>query len=156
MKLCQTCGQADRYPNGRCRPCKRAREQQRRLDHPELKEAARLRGHTHPERRLESSKRWMRANWRRHQVMTNASHAVRRALRSGRLTKPTACEACGAGDRVIEGAHKDYARPLDVRWLCRPCHRAWDAREPKSVRLVTCKKCGQTYVYGTEHVCPGN
>jgi hypothetical protein len=33
----------------------------------------------------------------------------------------TACEKCGDPDTQMH--HVDYSRPLDVRWLCRPCHR---------------------------------
>ena len=33
------------------------------------------------------------------------------------------CEACGATVGV-DAHHDDYAKPLDVRWLCRPHHIA--------------------------------
>ena len=52
-------------------------------------------------------------------------------LRAGNVTRPAACEECGATGRKIEAAHRDYSRPLDVRWLCRPCHVRWDKAEPK-------------------------
>jgi len=32
------------------------------------------------------------------------------------------CERCGTG--VVQAHHEDYAQPLVVRWLCRPCHEA--------------------------------
>lgn len=54
-----------------------------------------------------------------------AQERVLRAVRSGRLHRPTICGQC-AGGGPIEAAHEDYARPLDVRWLCRSCHRRWD------------------------------
>ena len=35
---------------------------------------------------------------------------------------PEPCARCGATDVVMH--HEDYGRPLDVTWLCRPCHHA--------------------------------
>lgn len=62
----------------------------------------------------------------------SAGEAVRRAIKTGRLVRPDHCEQC-AGPGPIEAAHADYSRPLHVRWLCRSCHRRWDAAEPKAV-----------------------
>src|SRR3990167_9497457 len=42
------------------------------------------------------------------------------AVRKGVLVRE-ACERCG--DRKSHAHHDDYARPLDVRWLCDPCHK---------------------------------
>lgn len=50
-----------------------------------------------------------------------ARDAVRHAVRSGRLTRPSHCSACGR-EAYAHGHHDDYAKPLDVRWLCKPCH----------------------------------
>ncbi len=46
------------------------------------------------------------------------------AERAGLLVRPAACEMCGhrAARRRPAGHHEDYARPLDVVWLCTPCH----------------------------------
>jgi hypothetical protein len=57
-----------------------------------------------------------------------AHKAVERALRSGRLTKPTACERCGTTGR-LEGHHPDYTQPLQVIWLCVTCHRRQTASD---------------------------
>jgi ribosomal protein S27AE len=48
-----------------------------------------------------------------------ARNAVRHAIDHGRLTRQP-CEICGAA--TVEAHHDDYARPLDVRWLCRRHH----------------------------------
>ena len=53
-----------------------------------------------------------------------AHNKVNNAIRDGRLTKPHNCEVCGEEKRVV-GHHKDYSIPLDVDWLCQPCHVAW-------------------------------
>lgn len=59
-----------------------------------------------------------------------AYERVRRAVKSGQLVKPSACEQCGEEKR-LEAAHHDYSKPLAVRWLCLRCHRLWDAAQPK-------------------------
>jgi hypothetical protein len=50
-----------------------------------------------------------------------AGQAVTRAIASGEL-KRGPCAKCGTNIRV-EGHHEDYAKPLDVIWLCRYHHR---------------------------------
>lgn len=57
-------------------------------------------------------------NWARKQVLN--------AVYRGKLVKPDACEMCGTATSKaqLHGHHADYARPLDVEWLCRSCHRA--------------------------------
>lgn len=52
-----------------------------------------------------------------------AYRVVGKALKSGRLTRPSACQKCRAVCRP-HAHHADYAKPLQVRWLCWPCHRS--------------------------------
>lgn len=56
-----------------------------------------------------------------------ARKKVERALRSGALVRPDRCDHCGKVGKV-EGHHDDHARPLEVMWLCRPCHRRRDRK----------------------------
>lgn len=51
-----------------------------------------------------------------------AHSAVRAALLNGSLVRPNCCEDCGAAC-VPHGHHEDYQKPLEVRWMCVPCHR---------------------------------
>ena len=57
-----------------------------------------------------------------------AHQAVGNAIRSGRLIKPEQCSECGEAG-YIEGHHDDYSKPLEVRWLCSPCHHQHHAME---------------------------
>ncbi len=52
------------------------------------------------------------------------------ALKCGELVNPGVCSGCGctSEERRIEAHHYDYAKPLDVIWVCTPCHRQLDAR----------------------------
>lgn len=48
---------------------------------------------------------------------------VGNAIRDGHLFKMP-CETCGSEER-IHAHHDDYAKPLNVRWLCAAHHRQW-------------------------------
>ena len=57
----------------------------------------------------------------RNQNKYDAHKRVTAALASGKLVRPLTCEQCG-GSFKIQAHHEDYSRPLDVSWLCEPCH----------------------------------
>lgn len=42
--------------------------------------------------------------------------------RRGKLQQEP-CQACGSSDSQMH--HHDYGRPLEVVWLCAPCHLDW-------------------------------
>jgi hypothetical protein len=50
-----------------------------------------------------------------------ARHAVSNAVRDGRLVKGSSCFFCDATGK-LHAHHYDYSKPLDVFWLCPPCH----------------------------------
>lgn len=56
------------------------------------------------------------------------------ALASGELKRPEKCSHCGEPD-LIHGHHTDYARPLDVTWLCGRCHRSAHGCEEKPPKV---------------------
>ena len=47
-------------------------------------------------------------------------------LRAGNIQKPDTCSECGGTQPRIEAHHSDYTKPLDIIWLCTPCHRVAD------------------------------
>ena len=57
----------------------------------------------------------------RHPAKLRAHYAVRAAVLGGLLDRPGRCEGCHRAGRVV-AHHPDYARPLDVEWLCPRCH----------------------------------
>lgn len=65
--------------------------------------------------------RYKRRSMERHPEKWAARRQVRDAVRAGRLVK-LPCSHCG--DARSNGHHEDYAKPLDVVWLCRKCHDA--------------------------------
>lgn len=46
--------------------------------------------------------------------------ALAQAVKAGWITRDP-CEVCGAAK--ADAHHDDYAKPLEVRWLCRKHHR---------------------------------
>ena len=53
---------------------------------------------------------------RRAQVMAG------NAIRDKKLVRPKVCERCGLPGEKIHAHHENYYKPLDVTWLCIPCH----------------------------------
>ena len=50
-----------------------------------------------------------------------ARECVMRAILRGSLTRGKFCAKCQRQER-LDAHHEDYSKPLDVIWLCRPCH----------------------------------
>ncbi len=60
-----------------------------------------------------------------HPEIAAAYKVVKAAFASGTLVRPSACQRCGRACRP-HGHHDDYAKPLDVVFACRKCHRKLD------------------------------
>lgn len=59
---------------------------------------------------------WRKADSRR----TKAHNAVTRAIRKGSLVR---CPCVRCGEEKSLAHHEDYDKPLEVMWLCQPCHK---------------------------------
>jgi hypothetical protein len=65
---------------------------------------------------VEINRAWRAEDARR----VRAHNAVARAIRAGELVRQPCCR-CGDAKSVAH--HEDYEKPLDVMWLCQPCHK---------------------------------
>ena len=57
-----------------------------------------------------------------------ARTTLHKAVKSGRVTKLSFCERCENETR-LDGHHEDYTKPLEVTWLCVPCHNVVHPRK---------------------------
>ena len=109
---------ADGHLN-KCKECtKNDATEHRNKNIEKIREYDRRRG-KEPERARaaqEISKAWRAEDKRR----TSVHCKVFRALRDGVLVRQP-CIRCGAIKSVAH--HEDYDKPLDVMWLCQPCHK---------------------------------
>lgn len=125
MKTCFRCGRslpisefyvhpqmADGHLN-KCKDCTKADTRRRRTETPGNDLLTRLRA------------------CKKNPSKKNAYMAVDAAIRSGVLARPSFCSGCGCPDTEhrIEAHHYDYSKPLDVIWLCTPCHSRMDAQK---------------------------
>lgn len=53
---------------------------------------------------------------------SRARSLLSNALCDGKLMKPSKCSLCGSEEYAIDGHHPDYSKPLEVIWVCKPCH----------------------------------
>lgn len=124
---------ADGYLN-KCRKCVRSRVKNHRDGNiGDARAYDRYRYHTDPYRKQAartSHENWVKKNpegptitsreWRtRNPEKYRAQNAVNNAIRDGKLERK-GCSVCGA---KAHAHHEDYAKPLDVIWLC-PEHHA--------------------------------
>ncbi len=105
VNKCKTCNKLD-VLNHRLKNIERIRQYDRdRAKNPERQKAASA-----------ISAAWKQADKRR----IKCHNAVRRAIRSGELVRQP-CVRCGEVKSLAH--HEDYDKPLDVIWLCQPCHK---------------------------------
>ena len=85
-----------------------------------------------PHRKRHAAK--MTKRWRTEHPGRNAAH--NKAQRTHR-TAPRCCQMCGLLKR-LERHHPDYALPLMIVWLCKPCHAIADvSRRDAEHRALT-------------------
>ena len=64
----------------------------------------------------EITRAWREEDKRRSHAHSSVSYAIQR----GYLVRQPCCR-CGESKSVAH--HEDYDKPLDVMWLCQPCHK---------------------------------
>lgn len=106
----------------KCKECTKSDVRDRRFN-PETREAVLAYDRARGSRQTYEDTKFFREKW---PEKYKARNAVSNAVRDGRLHKPERCETCG-NEGALEGHHDDYSKPLEVRWLCSPCHHQWHA-----------------------------
>lgn len=111
-------GMSDGHLN-KCKECTKNEANKHRSENIErVREYDRQRGKT-PKRikkTIAITKAWRESDRRR----SVAHSLVARAIQKGTLC-PKPCVRCNSEESVAH--HEDYDRPLEVVWLCQPCHR---------------------------------
>ena len=74
-------------------------------------------------------------NYRRKHVDRHRAKALFwYALRDGKVIRPDRCQHCNV-ECVPQGHHNDYSKPLDVVWVCVPCHTEFHTRVKELERV---------------------
>ncbi len=69
----------------------------------------------------QSKQKWLDDN-----RIKRAAHTIfRNWKRYNKEQVPEGCVSCGVQGKRLEAHHDDYSKPLEVRYLCGKCHRAW-------------------------------
>ena len=75
---------------------------------------------------IEQQKRYDRERQRRYRRenpdKVKAHRLLREAVKLGKVNLPKYCSKCGRNPGKLYAHHADYAKPLDVEWLCPTCH----------------------------------
>ncbi len=99
-----------------CKECIKAGVRKNRAENIEYyREYDRVRGGRQTREYLSIYRAKFKRKYRAHNMVNNA-------IRDGKLFSEP-CETCGDGK--AHAHHDDYARPLNVRWLCAAHHKEW-------------------------------
>ncbi len=99
-----------------------AREWHRnRRKNPELAKQDRAKRRARDRKNRDKRTAYKRAHNLRHPDRAKARNRITSLLSMGKITKPTACEKCNK-TRPVECHHPDYSEPLNIIWVCKPCH----------------------------------
>lgn len=114
---------------GKCKDCTKLDMRIDRATKPRVREYDRRRANLPHRKALQAriTKEWRAAHRDRQRAQNRAAKAV--------IEKPLACEGCGLPKR-IEKHHPDYAQPLLVVWLCKPCHAIADKIRRKTEKAT--------------------
>lgn len=85
-----------------------------------------------PERWAEIAKKWQQENADKLRCHQKLGYAVQK----GWVLKSNTCQICGAADTKIEGHHPDYSKPLEVVWVCDPCHKYLHVQQRRNERTL--------------------
>jgi len=58
----------------------------------------------------------------------HARRALASAVKRGAVVRPKTCSRCGRIGKIQGHHHRGYSFPLDVLWVCVPCHVLLDGR----------------------------
>ncbi len=132
MKYCNSCetskdeemfGKRTASTDGlssKCKSCQRVYDKARAND-PYREEARRIYAQT--ELGKLAGNKAKAAYIQRNPVKVKAQSVVAYAIRRGGLFREP-CEVC-CSEENVHAHHDDYLKPLNVRWLCAPCHKQW-------------------------------
>ena len=111
----------------KCKVCHKVLNKKWKKQNPEkVREGYRRYGRNHAERRCQEA----RTRDAKNPLRAKARRKVRYEIEMGRMVRPERCEDCSKRRRVV-GHHDDYSKPLDVRWLCYPCHELFHSAHDK-------------------------
>lgn len=134
MKLCRKCntekddsefGKRTASADGLAAKCKECQKDYDRARAGSVSREAARKRYAKTEQGKVAGRRAKDAWLDRNAVKRGANIIVGNAISSGKLKKQDFCSVCGMDGVRIHGHHDDYAKPLDVRWLCSRCHTEW-------------------------------
>ena len=152
---------ADGYLN-KCKECAKKDSLENRKNNTEYYRAYDIVRGRHPSRsrdRYNKSKKGRRIKARaqkKWELMyperVKAYSKINRAIKSGGIKPKSVCEVCFSQTK-LQGHHPDYSKPLNVIWVCTPCHAKIHHGEKFKDSVSLLKEAGCKGQYYKEVLC---